>query len=67
NRKIAQRNLAAFAPTVTGMKKPQWHYFVMSQAFSGTNALVVKAAAVQADAVRYYMEVPTAVYERYVD
>ena len=45
NRKIAQRNLAAFAPTVTGMKKPQWHYFVMSQAFSGTNALVVKAAA----------------------
>ena len=66
NRKIAQRNLAAFAPTVTGMKKPHWEYFVMSQAFAGTNALVVKAAAVQADAVRYYMAVPVAVYERYV-
>jgi hypothetical protein len=66
NRKIAQRNLAAFAPTVTGMKKAQWHYFVMSQAFAGTNALVVKAAAVPADVVHYYMAVPTAVYERYV-
>jgi len=66
NRKIAQRNLAAFAPTVTGMKKPHWTYFVMSQAFAGTNALVLKAAALPADAVRYYMAVPVAVYERYV-
>jgi hypothetical protein len=66
NRKIAQRNLAAFAPTVTGMKKPHWTYFVMSQAFAGTNALVVKAAHLPADVVRYYMAVPTAVYERYV-
>jgi hypothetical protein len=66
NRKIAQRNLAAFAPTVTGMKKPQWHYFVMSQAFAGTNALAVKAAQLPDDVVRYYMAVPVAVYERYV-
>lgn len=66
NRKIAQRNLAAFAPTVTGMKKPHWTYFVMSQAFAGTNALVVKAAHLPADLVRYYMAVPVAVYERYV-
>ena len=66
NRKIAQRNLAAFAPTVTGMKKPHWTYFVMSQAFAGTNALVMKAAHLPADVVRYYIAVPIAVYERYV-
>jgi hypothetical protein len=66
NRKIAQRNLAAFAPTVTGMKKPHWYYFVMSQAFAGTNALAVQTADLPADVVRYYMAVPVAVYERYV-
>ena len=33
NRKIAQRNLAAFDSAVTGMKKPHWKLFMMSQAF----------------------------------
>jgi hypothetical protein len=66
NRKIAQRNLAAFASTVTGMKKPHWTYFVMSQAFAGSNALVLKAAHLPDDVVRYYIAVPTAVYQHYV-
>ena len=29
------------------MKKPHWHYFVMSQAFAGTNALAIKTAELE--------------------
>ena len=65
NRKIAQRNLAAFDPAVTGMKKPHWKLFMMSQAFGGMNGLAVHAD-VPADAVGLYLAVPTVVYDRYV-
>ncbi len=65
NRKIAQRNLAAFDSAVTGMKKPHWKLFMMSQAFGGMNGLAVHAD-VPADAVGLYLAVPTVVYDRYV-
>src|SRR5262249_21150243 len=65
DRHIAQPNLAGFDMTLKGAKKLQWQNFMMSQAGKGLNALAIDAA-LPADAVRYYLAVPTAMFERHV-
>jgi len=65
NRKIAQRNLAGFDPSVVAMKKVHWQLFVMSQAHTGANGLTIRSA-MPLEAVRYFLAVPTVMYERYV-
>jgi hypothetical protein len=65
DRHIAQRNLAGFDMSVVAMKKIKWQAFMMSQAGAGANALAI-ASAWPRDAGRFYLAVPTAMFERYV-
>jgi len=65
DRHIAQRNLAAFDMAVKGTKKLQWQNFMVGQAGKGLNALAINAA-LPADAVRYYLAVPTPMFERHI-
>jgi hypothetical protein len=64
DRHIAQRNLAGFDMGVIAMKKIMWQPFMMSQAGAGANALAIKHGW-PVDAVRFYVAVPTQMWERY--
>ena len=66
DRHIAQRNLAGFDMTLKGAKKLQWQNFMMSQAFEGANTLAIDAPVLPNDGVRYYLAVPTQMFERHV-
>jgi hypothetical protein len=64
DRHIAQRNLAGFDIGVVAMKKIKWQMFMMSQAGAGANALAI-AHGLPRDAGRFYLAVPTQMWERY--
>jgi len=65
NRKIAQRNLAAFDASVMALKVPHWQLFIMSQAGRGANGLAIHTA-LPASAASFVFAVPTEMYERYI-
>ncbi len=66
DRHIAQRNLAPFDPAEIGMKKIKWANFIVAQAGAGWNELTVQTA-LPADAVHFYVAIPKAAYERWID
>lgn len=66
DRHIAQHNLAPFNITLMAIKKPIWTNFIVAQAGLGANALGIQHAGWPVDAVRIYLAMPRAPYERYV-
>ena len=65
DRRIAQKNLVAFDMTEMAAKKIWWKNFIVSQVGQGLNELVLEHE-LPAEAFRFYVAMPTAVYQHYV-
>jgi hypothetical protein len=65
DRHIAQKNLVAFDMNEMAAKKIWWKNFIVSQAGKGLNELVLEHD-LPAEAFRFYVAMPTAVYQHYV-
>ena len=66
DRHIAQHNLAPFDMTLMAIKEPMWKNFIVAQAGTGVNGLVMQHSLPLAE-VRVYIAIPRALYERYID
>jgi hypothetical protein len=65
DRHIAQHNLAPFNIAVGGKKQLVWQNFMVGQAGTGMNGLVLQHA-LPPEAFQLYLAIPTAIYERYI-
>jgi len=65
DRHLAQHNLAPFNIAVGGKKQLVWQNFMVDQAGTGVNGLVLQHA-LPPEAFQLYLAIPTAIYERYI-